>query len=211
MKNGLMGSRLIRTRPLILSGTLQRVQQKQSQKYMRKNSTKKNKDIFHFHVSLSRQSSDSSWELLNFLFIFFAPFFRLTTEVFLGSVFVYLQSLAYKMEVDETLSITNYQGHEEGLLRVGVYPCDQQGRPLSDDALGSPSDLLDNRVDFLIKIPYARGVKWLSEDSTRGVLCKYKFYTGSLFVVRGNERRKMKERAMKGGRRRRRRKEGNRG
>ncbi len=38
------------------------------------------------------------------------PFWDPPEDYFLGSAFVYLQSLAYQIEADETLSITNYQG-----------------------------------------------------------------------------------------------------
>ncbi len=65
------------------------------------------------------------------------------------------------------------------MLRVGVFPCDTQGRPLSEDTFSTPAALLESRIDFLIKISYARGLRWVSEDSTRGVVGKYRFYTDS--------------------------------
>lgn len=37
--------------------------------------------------------------------------------------------------------------------------------------------LLGKRLDFRVRIVQARGVKWVQEDKTRGVLCRYKFYT----------------------------------
>lgn len=36
------------------------------------------------------------------------------TEVFVGSVHVYLQSLAYMVELEENLVITDYKGIEQG-------------------------------------------------------------------------------------------------
>ena len=38
------------------------------------------------------------------------PFWDPPEEHFLGSAYVYLQSLAYQIEIDETLPITSYQG-----------------------------------------------------------------------------------------------------
>jgi hypothetical protein len=65
------------------------------------------------------------------------------------------------------------------LLRVCICPCDAQGKQLGQDVFTTPSELLETRLDFVVKIPHARGLKWISEDSTRGVVCKYKFYTGA--------------------------------
>ncbi len=36
------------------------------------------------------------------------------TEVHIGSVHVYLQSLAYMMELEESLQVTDYRGMEQG-------------------------------------------------------------------------------------------------
>ena len=36
------------------------------------------------------------------------------SEVHLGSVHVYLQSLAYMMELEESLQVTDYRGMEQG-------------------------------------------------------------------------------------------------
>lgn len=84
--------------------------------------------------------------------------------------YVYLQSLAYHIDIDETLAITNYQANEEGQLCVGVAPCDATGRPLSEDMfVSNPTELLGTRMDLLVKIPKATGVKWVEEDPTRGV------------------------------------------
>ena len=38
------------------------------------------------------------------------PFWDPPADIFIGSVYVYLQSLAYQIDIDETMSITNYQG-----------------------------------------------------------------------------------------------------
>jgi kinesin family member 1 len=48
------------------------------------------------------------------------PFWDPPEEVFLGSAFIYLQSLSYQIEADETLSITNYQGssHHEWTIQI---------------------------------------------------------------------------------------------
>jgi hypothetical protein len=60
------------------------------------------------------------------------PFWDPPEDVFLGSVYLYLQGLQYCIDADETLSITNYQGGEEGLLHVSICFCTHQGQPLGD-------------------------------------------------------------------------------
>lgn len=42
-----------------------------------------------------------------------------------------------------------------------------------------PQALLHKRMDLLVRIPYARGVRWVQDDQTRGLVCRYKFYTDS--------------------------------
>jgi hypothetical protein len=108
------------------------------------------------------------------------PFWDPPEDIFLGSVYLYLQSLAYQMEVDETMSLTNYQGQDEGRLHVGLSPCDATGRALDGaDAtfVSNSQDLLGTRMDLLVKIPYARSIKWVQEDPSRGINCRFKFYT----------------------------------
>eukprot|EP00047_Mylnosiga_fluctuans_P022633 m.123624 g.123624 ORF g.123624 m.123624 type:complete len:1017 (-) comp9331_c1_seq4:1455-4505(-) len=109
------------------------------------------------------------------------PFWDPPEDYFLGSVYLYLQSLVYFIDTDETLSVANYQGGEEGLLHVSICICNQQGQPLGETAtvVDDPESLVHKRIDFLVRIPYARGLRWVQEDPSRGVVCKYKFYTDS--------------------------------
>lgn len=59
-----------------------------------------------------------------------------------------------------------------------MYPCDPNGKPITDDHfVNSPQDLVGSRMDFLIQIPSARNIKWIAEDKTRGIMCRYTFYT----------------------------------
>ena len=44
-----------------------------------------------------------------------------STEQHIGSVHVYLQSLAYQIDVEETLQITDYRGQEQGILFTNIY------------------------------------------------------------------------------------------
>lgn len=94
----------------------------------------------------------------------------------------YLQSLAYHIDVDEHLDITNYQGQVEGKLHAGLCPCDSTGKALTEDMfVSNPTELLGNRMDLLVKINGATELQWMKEDPTRGVSCRFKFYTDVKF------------------------------
>jgi len=106
------------------------------------------------------------------------PFWDPPEDIFLGSVYLYLQSLSYQIDIEETLSVTNYEGNDEGQLHVALCPCDATGRKLTEDMyVSNPAELLETRMDLLVKIPYARNLKWIQADRTRGVSCRFKFYT----------------------------------
>jgi len=111
------------------------------------------------------------------------PFWDPPEDMFLGSVYIYLQSLSYQFDIEETMSITNYKGEEEGKLHVGISPCDCTG--LANSEKDTPPMFVDNpqqqllgsRMDLLVKIPYSRNVRWIQEDVSRGISCQFKFYT----------------------------------
>eukprot|EP00038_Savillea_parva_P020125 m.30478 g.30478 ORF g.30478 m.30478 type:complete len:1046 (+) comp4713_c0_seq1:156-3293(+) len=110
------------------------------------------------------------------------PFWDPAEDVFLGSAYLYLQSLAYHIDVDENLDITNYQGQIEGKLHAGLCPCDSTGKALTEDMfISDPTELLGNRMDLLVKINGASDLAWMKEDPTRGVSCRFKFYTDVKF------------------------------
>ena len=41
----------------------------------------------------------------------------------------------------------------------------------------TPEELVGRRMDLLVKIPWAQDIKWIQEDPTRGISCRFKFYT----------------------------------
>lgn len=83
------------------------------------------------------------------------------TEVLIGYVHVYLQSLGYMIELDEMLTITDYKGYERGLLRVLAIPCHPDGAELDEDEdafVEDPSELMGKSTSFRLKILSARGL-----------------------------------------------------
>ncbi len=84
------------------------------------------------------------------------------TEVLIGVVHVYLQSLAYMVEVDEQLPITDFKGNERGQLKIVLVPCGEDGREIVGEFVDSPEDLVclifylkifspEDLVSFLLK------------------------------------------------------------
>lgn len=95
-------------------------------------------------------------------------------DVLIGSVHVYLQSLAYKIELDENLQITDYKGNDEGRLKVQIFPCDSSGNDVLDDFKEDPEELIGQALHFNVRVLDARG---LPQRFSKGqTYCKYKFY-----------------------------------
>ncbi|KAI0212276.1 Kinesin-like protein KIF28P [Lamellibrachia satsuma] len=94
------------------------------------------------------------------------------TEVCLGSIVVYLQSLAYMMEIEENMQVMDYRGMEQGHLQVVIIPCKKDGTELTDDYVDDPEELVGKDLHFKVKILNAQGLpgKFVS------TCCKYKMY-----------------------------------
>lgn len=82
-------------------------------------------------------------------------------EFHIGSVKVWLKSLAYMIELKEQLEITNFSGREVGLLNVEAIPCDEKGKEYTDADdmfVDDPEQLQGKNLQFLMKIVSARGL-----------------------------------------------------
>jgi len=102
------------------------------------------------------------------------------SEVAIGSVHVYLTSLAYLIEVEESLAITDYKGNSCGHLAVHLVPCSAKGQLLDDDDfVEDPSELIGQSLHFKMGIQYARGLP--SKFSKGETFCKYKVYMDESF------------------------------
>ncbi|XP_063964719.1 kinesin-like protein KIF28P [Lytechinus pictus] len=95
------------------------------------------------------------------------------TEVLIGCVHVYLQSLAYLIEIEELLGIGDFRGMEQGLLQVDIRPCKSDGSHLPDeDFVDDPKELIGKSTNFKFQISHARGLPARISKS----FCRYKFY-----------------------------------
>ncbi|XP_054154280.1 kinesin-like protein KIF28P [Oppia nitens] len=82
-------------------------------------------------------------------------------ECHIGTAQVYLQSLAFMIELKEQLSINDYTGSEVGIVNVEVVPCDQVGNEYDerDDVyVDSPQELMGRSIHFVVKVNGCRGL-----------------------------------------------------
>ncbi|ELU02132.1 hypothetical protein CAPTEDRAFT_196619 [Capitella teleta] len=96
-------------------------------------------------------------------------------EIHIGSVKVWLQSLAYNIEIKEQLEITNFKGQQIGLLNIELIPCDKKGKEYSDtdnQFVEDPSKLIGRDLHYIIKIENARGLPAKFTD----MCAKYSMY-----------------------------------
>ncbi|XP_076455652.1 kinesin-like protein KIF28 isoform X2 [Babylonia areolata] len=82
-------------------------------------------------------------------------------EFHIGSVKVWIKSLAFMIEMKEQLEVTNFSGQAVGLLNVEIVPSDEKGKEYTDDDdkfVDDPEELLGKNVSFVVKIVSARGL-----------------------------------------------------
>ncbi|XP_038058147.1 kinesin-like protein KIF28P [Patiria miniata] len=96
-------------------------------------------------------------------------------EVLIGTVNVYMQSLAYLIESKEQLDITDYRGKELGLLDVELVPCHKNGKEIKEDDdlfIDHPNELVGRDLNFVVKLNSAMGIP----AKFTGIHCKYSVF-----------------------------------
>nr|XP_015207004.1 PREDICTED: kinesin-like protein KIF28P [Lepisosteus oculatus] len=108
------------------------------------------------------------------------PFWDPVDILHLGSAHVWLQSLAYRIRLEEQVEVLGSDGREEAILQIDLFPCTSTGQPLSeDDIVIDPMELLGRRIDFQIHIVQCFGVQWLKETRERGIQIGFSVYENS--------------------------------
>ncbi len=81
------------------------------------------------------------------------PFYDPPEHLLIGTSGAFLQSLAYALDFEDTLTIVDYRGEEQGRVRVTVTPCNAQGGSLGDDLIvEEPTELLEKPFYFTVTI-----------------------------------------------------------
>ncbi|XP_077374583.1 kinesin-like protein KIF28 [Festucalex cinctus] len=98
------------------------------------------------------------------------PFWDPVKPLLLGTAHLWLQSLAFRIPVDEQLEVLGSEGSEEAILQAKLIPCTSDGLPLSeDDILIDPSELLGRRLDAQLVVEQCFGLRWIRDARNRGV------------------------------------------
>lgn len=85
----------------------------------------------------------------------------LNQEVEIGTAQVFLQPIAYMVEMKEQLEVVDLKGNKIGIMNVEVAPCDEKGKEYSeadDMFVDSPDDLVGTKVNFIFKLLNCRGL-----------------------------------------------------
>ncbi|XP_071941853.1 kinesin-like protein KIF28P [Antedon mediterranea] len=97
------------------------------------------------------------------------------TEVQIGHVNIYLQSLSYLIELKDSLDVSDVKGKDVGIMDVEIIPCNSKGKELTeaDDVfVDDPKDLISASVNFVVKIRSITGLPNMYTD----VYCKYDMF-----------------------------------
>ncbi|XP_065828144.1 kinesin-like protein KIF28 [Oscarella lobularis] len=99
------------------------------------------------------------------------PFWDPVEDVLIGTSNVFLESLAYALDFEDSAAITNYKGENEGHLLFQVYPTNREGKRLDDDAYVEDSaELLGKPFYYNVTITSAEITR---TKYSRGIRCKY--------------------------------------
>ncbi|XP_019857435.1 PREDICTED: kinesin-like protein KIF28P isoform X2 [Amphimedon queenslandica] len=96
-------------------------------------------------------------------------------EALMGQAYVYMQYLPYMVQMEDTVTISDLDGHKIGQLNVHVLPHKPNPiQPLDDNSsIENTDDTLGKRIQFQFKIKNAVG---LPERAKKGVFCKFHFF-----------------------------------
>ncbi|XP_047219050.1 kinesin-like protein KIF28P isoform X3 [Girardinichthys multiradiatus] len=105
------------------------------------------------------------------------PFWDPVEPLLLGSAHLWLQSLAFRIPLEEQLEVLGSEGTEEAILQAQLVPCTSNGLPLGeDDILIDPSEILGRRLDFQLVLDQCCGVCWIREARNRGIQISFRVF-----------------------------------
>ncbi|XP_078139162.1 kinesin-like protein KIF28 [Centroberyx gerrardi] len=105
------------------------------------------------------------------------PFWDPLEPVLLGSAHLWLQSLAFRIALEEQLEVLGSEGTEEAILQAQLVPCTSTGLPMGeDDILIDPSELLGRRMDFQLVLEQCCGLRWIKVARNRGVQIGFRLF-----------------------------------
>ncbi|XP_030635096.1 kinesin-like protein KIF28P [Chanos chanos] len=108
------------------------------------------------------------------------PFWDPLEPLHLGSAHLWLQSLAFRIPLEEQVEVVGPEGTEEAILQAQLVPCTPTGLPLGEeDILIDPTELLGKRLDFQLVLEQCCGLRWVKEAKNRGVQIGFRVFDSS--------------------------------
>ncbi|KAM4596948.1 kinesin-like protein KIF28P [Fundulus diaphanus] len=105
------------------------------------------------------------------------PFWDPVEPLLLGTAHLWLQSLAFRIPLEEQLEVLGSEGTEEAIIQAELLPCTSTGLPLGeDDILIDPSEALGRRLDFQVVLDQCCGVRWIREARNRGIQIGFRVF-----------------------------------
>ncbi|PAA54177.1 hypothetical protein BOX15_Mlig025022g3 [Macrostomum lignano] len=99
------------------------------------------------------------------------------SPLLIGTCHVYLQSLAYLIEVAESFSVTDFRGEDQGKLEIELRPCDSEWRELGEE-FSEPDDVIGQAINFKVKLNKGHDLS----PKYAAYYCQYKFYLEDEFT-----------------------------
>ena len=102
------------------------------------------------------------------------PFYDPPESQLIGVAHIYLEPLAYQLDIRQRTPIVDYQGNTVGSLAVELVPCTPDGSTEGLELVDSPEELVDRRMDLLICVTDATGLD--KRYAGEGSFVCHKFY-----------------------------------
>ncbi|XP_052248408.1 kinesin-like protein KIF28P [Dreissena polymorpha] len=119
---------------------------------------------------------DENWDLPQEKDPFWEP---ADCEKLIGTCHVLLQSLAYNIDLQEKLVISDFKGQDQGHVDIAIVPCTKDYKPVGEDEfVEDPKELLGKPLFCIVKITAAQG---LPQNIAKS-FCRYKFYLDKDYV-----------------------------
>ncbi|GFR94491.1 kinesin-like protein [Elysia marginata] len=118
----------------------------------------------------SYMEGDADWDKSKEQDPFWEPH---TTPVLIGVAHIFMQSIAYLIDMDESMVIMDLKGKDVGHLLIELVPCDAKWNNLKEDVfVDDPKELKSKPLNFKFIIKGARGIPANFEKT----YCSYKIY-----------------------------------
>ena len=101
------------------------------------------------------------------------PFFDPPEPQLIGVGHIYLESLAYLLDIKQSTPVVDYRGNKVAGLTVDIAPCDAVGQPAAD-VVDAPEELVGRRFDLLVRVEAVSGLS--KQFARHGTSVSHKFW-----------------------------------